>query len=196
MSPTCISLKRLRNARLSAFLPAYAPGGFCVAKSMKCGCGRTVSDSSGTNSSRLSSSRRFSASRTSVGARFSSSSTIQWPCRNQRRVVITTPSLGATPGTKGNRVGCANPRLYLAHGLHEGTLHEHQAAVLSAAGAVGDVTPQVLLQVGVLVVVQPHKAVAGAQRQVLHQRRLARTRRPLQQHRVAAEQHGARKAAE
>eukprot|EP00959_Pyramimonas_sp_CCMP1952_P440777 9228615-Pyramimonas_sp.AAC.1 len=29
------------------------------------------------------------------------------------------------------RVGCANPRLYLAHGLHEGTLHEHQAAVLS-----------------------------------------------------------------
>ena len=32
------------------------PAGFCVANSWKCGCARTASPSSGTNSSRLSSS--------------------------------------------------------------------------------------------------------------------------------------------
>mmetsp|Transcript_19684 Transcript_19684/g.66983 ORF Transcript_19684/g.66983 Transcript_19684/m.66983 type:complete len:294 (+) Transcript_19684:1462-2343(+) len=84
MSPTCSSRNRLRNARLSALRPAYAPGGFCVAKSMKCGWGRMVSCSSGTKSSRLSSSRRLSASRTSVGARLSSSRTTQWPARTAR----------------------------------------------------------------------------------------------------------------
>jgi hypothetical protein len=49
--------KRERKARDSGRRPAYAPpAGFCVANSMKCGCGRTASRSSGTYSSRLSSS--------------------------------------------------------------------------------------------------------------------------------------------
>ena len=73
-------MKRFRNAFDKTFLPPYvAPGGFCVANSMKCGCGVIVSCSSGTNSSRLSSRRRFRASRTSEGARLSSSRTIQYP---------------------------------------------------------------------------------------------------------------------
>jgi hypothetical protein len=52
----CTSQASHLNALLSALRPAYSPGGFCVANSMKCGCGRTTSWSSGTNNSRLSSS--------------------------------------------------------------------------------------------------------------------------------------------
>mmetsp|Transcript_19013 Transcript_19013/g.61031 ORF Transcript_19013/g.61031 Transcript_19013/m.61031 type:complete len:215 (-) Transcript_19013:907-1551(-) len=81
MSSTCSSRKRLRNALESTLRPPYTPGGFCVAKSMKCGCGLMASCSSGTKSSRLSSRRRLRASRTSVGARLSSSRTIQYPRR-------------------------------------------------------------------------------------------------------------------
>ena len=48
--------------------PPYAPAGFWVAKSMKCGCGRTISPSSGTYSSRLSSSSLQSNHTTSYSA--------------------------------------------------------------------------------------------------------------------------------
>ena len=50
------AVSHLRKARLRTVRPAYDPAGFCVANSMKCGCGRIVSCSSGTYSSRLSSS--------------------------------------------------------------------------------------------------------------------------------------------
>lgn len=76
-SSICSWTKRLRKARESILRPPYVPGGFCVAKSMNCGCGRTVSPVSGSSNSRLSSSSRLSASSTSEGARLSSSSTIQ-----------------------------------------------------------------------------------------------------------------------
>ena len=76
-SSTCISRKRLRKARDSTLRPPYLPGGFCVANSMKLGCGRTTVFVSGINSSRLSSSSRFSASSTSDGAKFSSSKITQ-----------------------------------------------------------------------------------------------------------------------
>ena len=75
-----ISANRFRRARESVFRPPYVPG-FCVAKSMNRGCGRTTSFSSGTYSSWLSSKSRFSASSTSVGARLSSSRMTQWPAR-------------------------------------------------------------------------------------------------------------------
>ena len=47
---------------------------------------------------------------------------------------------------------------------------------------VADVAAQVLLQVGLLVVVDAHEAVPRARRQLRHQRRLAAGRGPLRSH--------------
>ena len=71
------------------------------------------------------------------------------------------------------------------HSLHQGALPEHQAP-----GLVPHVRPQVLLDVCVLVVVDPHKLAPCALGEEPHDARLACACRALQQHRVPPARHG------